>query len=62
MAIGFVFGIFAIGLLPFLFIYSLTEVYGITDLYEWMGVSPLIIFAGRKKKEDPGDEPTHTDM
>jgi hypothetical protein len=43
VTVGFLLAVFAIGLLPFLFVYNFTEVTGLTDL----DTSPLILFIGK---------------
>ncbi|MFC5649944.1 hypothetical protein ACFPYJ_12590 [Paenibacillus solisilvae] len=52
ISFGLFFAIFAIGLLPFLVVYSLAELYGLTEYYEWVGVPPLFIFPKLKKKDN----------
>ncbi|PQP90456.1 hypothetical protein [Paenibacillus sp. AR247] len=51
---GLLFAVLAIGLLPFVVIYSLTELYGISEAYEWVGIAPLHIFSRHKKCGDKG--------
>ena len=46
ISIGILIAIFAIGLLPFLFVYSLADMYGIYEQVEL----PLPLFILRKKK------------
>ncbi|WP_214626559.1 hypothetical protein [Paenibacillus agaridevorans] len=50
ISLGLFFGVFAIVLLPFLVVYSLAEIYGLTEYYEWVGVPPFL-FPKLKKKD-----------
>ncbi|GIP26353.1 hypothetical protein J23TS9_14830 [Paenibacillus sp. J23TS9] len=61
VTIGLLFAVFALGLLPFLIIYSLTEHYGMPDLYDWIGVPPLQIFS-RMKKQPPDRNNDHPEQ
>lgn len=49
---GLLFAVLALGLLPFVVIYSLTELYGMSEAYEWVGIAPLHIFSRHKKCGD----------
>ncbi|MBB3127819.1 hypothetical protein FHS19_002473 [Paenibacillus rhizosphaerae] len=49
---GLLFAVLALGLLPFVVIYSLTELYGMSEAYEWLGIAPLHIFSRHKKSSD----------
>ncbi|MCU6707518.1 hypothetical protein M6D81_02250 [Paenibacillus sp. J5C_2022] len=58
VSIGFLIGVFAIALLPFLLIFSIAEIYGAIELYSGYSVTenvPLLLFAvhrrGKKKQE-----------
>ncbi|MDQ8738810.1 hypothetical protein [Paenibacillus sp. LHD-38] len=51
ISFGLLFAIFAIGLLPFLVVYSLAEIYGLVEFYEWGGVPPLFVLPRLKKKD-----------
>ncbi|GMK37756.1 hypothetical protein PCCS19_08100 [Paenibacillus sp. CCS19] len=53
ISIGFVIAIVAIGLLPFLVVYSCVEMYGLTESYEWGGMTSLFAFP-RLKRIDKG--------
>ncbi|MCZ8522248.1 MULTISPECIES: hypothetical protein [Paenibacillus] len=51
ISFGLLFSIFAIGLLPFLAVYSLAEIYGPVEFYEWGGVATLFVFPRLRKKD-----------
>ncbi|MBB3107991.1 hypothetical protein FHS18_000019 [Paenibacillus phyllosphaerae] len=51
ISFGFLFAILAIGLLPFLAVYSMAETYGLVEFYEWGGVPALFMFPKLKKKD-----------
>lgn len=46
ISFGFLFAILAIGLLPFLVVYSCAEMYGLADGYEWGGIPSVFAFPG----------------
>ncbi|WP_435171845.1 hypothetical protein [Paenibacillus glycanilyticus] len=51
ISIGLLIAVFALGLLPFLVIFSLADMYGITENYEWLETSSLLFMFPRKKKD-----------
>lgn len=51
IALGFLFGIVAVGLLPFLVIFSLNEIYGKPESNIRAGISPFYIFVNRANKK-----------
>lgn len=49
ISFGLLFAIFAVGLLPFLVVYSTAELYGLMEYYEWGG-TPYLLLLPRLKK------------
>ncbi|WP_136605568.1 hypothetical protein [Paenibacillus dokdonensis] len=49
---GLLYAVLAIGLLPFIVVYNLTELSGVSESYEWVGIAPLYIFSRRKKRTE----------
>ncbi|ACT01536.1 hypothetical protein [Paenibacillus sp. JDR-2] len=55
ISIGLLIAVFALGLLPFLVVFSLADMYGVTENYEWMEAAPLWFLFPRKNKNKEKD-------
>ncbi|WP_132309198.1 hypothetical protein [Paenibacillus sp. BK033] len=50
ISFGILIAVFALGLLPFLVVFSLADMYGLPENYEWLEPPSLLFMLPRKKK------------